>query len=64
MKRIIMVLAVAALMAVMIVAMAAPAFAKPGGVKPFKPPEGYCEHGQAPGHANGGPGGLCGSVVP
>ena len=57
MKRIITVLAVAALMAVMMVAMAAPAFAKEGGVKP---PFGYCTHGQAPFHdAQGGPGVLC-----
>jgi type II secretory pathway component PulK len=58
MKRIITVLAVAALMAVMMVAMAAPAFAisRTGAEK-------YCEHSQGRFHgAQGGPI-LCGEVI-
>ena len=57
-KRFIMVLAVAALMAVMMVAMAAPAFAisQTGAEK-------YCEHSQGRFHgAQGGPI-LCGGII-
>jgi hypothetical protein len=56
-KRFIMVLSLMAVMVAMVAVMAAPAFANRGGVKP---PFGYCEHGQAPFHAKGGPGVFCG----